>query len=514
MEMFYEKTGSYIYLTKFEGVRFGYILMLGILLAALLPMGSASPVIGNIDDYSKISHGNELTFNWTFYNPDNITYRIEVRYELPSGWSATSSEDSFDLRQGEEHNFYIKIKPGEKPNNGDFSIIFREIPYENPSEQRNATYHGTLTYSPVVEVRSLTFFEELLKDGLGIEIEDKMTAFFVNFILWVLLGMALVFIMDPLLKKAAEKTETPIDDMIIEIIRGPLLIFLAVYGFASSIYILSPSLDTVILVGKTYDVIVILLISWVAYKIFRDVVIYEVKKYSKKTKSQLDDALIPLAEKLGIIVIIFFAFTAVLGYMGVNVTMLVAGMGVLGLVVAFAAQDTLSNFFSGIHLLLDRPFKEGDIIMLETGEYCEVRHVGMRSTKLYNTFDHDMIIVPNNQIAGQKIVNISTPDANFKVRFPIDVSYDSDPDEVKKTIMDVAMSHPNVIKEGDKAPLVRLVDFLDSNIRYKVYLWVDDAMNQWKVEAEMKEKLLKIFREKGIEISYPQHVVRLKKEEQ
>ena len=487
-----------------------YLVLMTILLGTFIQPTYGSPVIGDIDEYHKTSSGEELMFNWTFYNPDNASYRIEVTYSVPSGWSAEVSDRSFDLRKGESHTFWMKMKPESKAENGEFSVTFREIPYENPNSSTERTYGGSVEYSPVIETRSLTFFEEFLKDWLGIEIEDKFTAFFVNFILWVLVGVALVFILDPLLKKAAERTETPIDDMVIEIVRGPLLIFLAVYGFASSIYILSPSLDTVVLVGKVYDIVVILLISWVAYKIFRDVVIYEVRKYSKKTKSQLDDALVPLAEKLGIITIIFFALTAVLGYLGVNVTMLVAGMGVLGLVVAFAAQDTLSNFFSGIHLLLDRPFKEGDIIMLETGEYCEVKHVGMRSTKLYNTFDHDMIIVPNNQIAGQKIVNISTPDVNFKVRFPIDVSYDSDPDEVKKTILEVAMSHPNVIKDGDKAPFVRLVDFLDSNIRYKVYLWVDDAMNQWKVEAEMKEKLLKIFREKGIEISYPQHVVHLK----
>ena len=136
----------------------------------------------------------------------------------------------------------------------------------------------------------------------------------------------------------------------------------------------------------------------------------------------------------------------------------------------------------------------------------------MRSTKLYNTFDHDMIIIPNSDIAGQQIVNISTPDPYFKVRFSMDVSYNSDVDMVKKMILDTAMKHPNVIKTEDRKPFVRLVDFLDSNIRFKLYLWVDDAMNQWKVEAEIKEWLFKEFKEKGIEISYPTHVVYLEKE--
>ncbi len=488
------------------------LLLLTAVILMSVPVADASPVIGEIDEYSKTSNGSDLTFNWTFYNPDNHSYRIEVRFSAPPGWHAELSDTTFDLNSGEAHSFQVVMKPDTSARSGDFFVRFRIIPYNNPENQENISYPGHLEYNPKIEVRSLTFFEEFLKDSFGIEIEDKTLSFLVNVFFWVALGLALVFVLDPILRRAAKKTETMIDDMLIEIIKGPVMAFLIIYGIASSIYILSPSIDIVILVGKIYDVSVILLIAWVSYKVFRDVVIYEVKKYAKKTETELDDALIPLSEKLGVVVIFFLALTAIMGYFGVNVTMLVAGFGVLGLIIAFAAQDTLSNFFSGIHLLLDRPFKEGDIIMLESGEYCEVRHVGMRSTKLYNTFDHDMIIVPNNQIAGQKIVNISTPDANFKVRFTMDVSYDSDPDEVKKIILDVARAHPNVIKDGDKAPFVRLVDFLDSNIRFKVYLWVDDAMNQWKVEAEMKENLFKIFRERGIEISYPQHIVHLEKE--
>ncbi len=493
-------------------MRIHTLLLLTALVLMSVPLADASPVIGEIDEYSKVSSGNDLSFNWTFYNPDNHSYRIEVRFSGPQGWNTEISDVSFDLKSGEEHSLQIVMKPDTSAKSGNFSVRFRAIPYSNPENQENISYFGHVEYSPRIEVRSLTFFEEFLKDNLGIEIGDKTLSFLVNVLFWVALGLALVFVLDPILRKAAKKTDTMIDDMLIEIIKGPVMAFLVIYGIASSIYILSPSIEVVILVGKIYDVSVILLIAWVSYKVFRDVVIYEVKKYAKKTDTELDDALIPLSEKLGVVVIFFLALTAIMGYFGVNVTMLVAGFGVLGLIIAFAAQDTLSNFFSGIHLLLDRPFKEGDIIMLDTGEYCEVRHVGMRSTKLYNTFDHDMIIVPNNQIAGQKIVNISTPDANFKVRFPIDVSYDSDPDEVKKTILEVAMAHPNVIKEGDKAPFVRLVDFLDSNIRYRVYLWVDDAMNQWKVEADMKESLFKIFREKGIDISYPRHIVQLENE--
>ena len=484
------------------------------LLAAILiivPLAQAEVNIGEIDSYSKTSAGQALEYNWTLYNPDNRTYHIEVLCDVPSGWSARVSDASFDLEKGGYRTFTLKLVPGEYAESGNFTVSFREIPYSEPNASIERTFRGSAEISTETP-RTLTLFEEFLHDRLGIYIENRVLAFIVNILFWTGIGVLLFLLIDPAMKRAAKRTKTDVDDMILEIIKGPVAAFLVLYGAASSVYIFAPPKSIAIFVTKIYDISVIILVSWVVYKIFRDIVIIKVRKYAGKTKTQLDDALIPLAEKLGIITIILAAGTAIMGYLGIDITMLIAGMGVIGLIIAFAAQDTLSNFFSGIHLLIDRPFREGDIIKLETGEYCEVKHVGMRSTKLYNTFDHDMIIVPNNDLAGQKIVNISTPDANFKVRFPMDVSYDSDVDEVKRTILEVAMEHPNVIKEGDKAPFVRLVDFLDSNIRFQLYLWVDDAMNQWKVESEIKEELFKRFNQKGIEISYPINIIHLEKD--
>ncbi len=91
----------------------------------------------------------------------------------------------------------------------------------------------------------------------------------------------------------------------------------------------------------------------------------------------------------------------------------------MGLVIAFAAQDTLSNFFSGIHLLLDRPFKLGDVIYMEEGKYWRVLNVGMRSTRLYSIFDHELIIMPNNAVANQKIINVVKPDSKIRKKITL-----------------------------------------------------------------------------------------------
>jgi MscS family membrane protein len=492
-------------------VRYAQIILIALVFMMLVPTAYAEPTIGEIDNYSKTSHGEPIEYNWTFYNPDNYTYRVEVYYDIPLGWSTEASDRSFDLAPGETHSFTLTMTPSEYAVSGNYSVSFREIPYENPNFTEMVVMNGHSTVILTVP-RSMSPFEVILNDMAGIQIENVWVAFVLNIIFWAALGAAIFLIFDPILTALAKKTETEIDDMILGILKGPVFAYMIAWGVVSSIYIFETSTVVVLWTDRIYHIFLIIIIAWVSYKIFRDVVITWARKYASKTDNKLDDALIPLTEKLGIIIIGTGAIAYILQYLGFNLTMMIAGLGMIGLVIAFAAQDTLSNFFSGIHLLLDRPFKEGDIIALSTGEYCEVKHVGMRSTKLYNTFDHDMIIIPNSDIASQKIVNVSTPDPYFKLRFTMDVSYNADVDMVKKTILDNAMKHPNVIKSEDRKPFVRLVDFLDSNIRFKLYLWVDDAMNQWKVEADIKEWLFKEFKDKGIEISYPTHVVYLEKE--
>jgi len=179
----------------------------------------------------------------------------------------------------------------------------------------------------------------------------------------------------------------------------------------------------------------------------------------------------------------------------------------MGLVIAFAAQDTLSNFFSGIHLLLDGPFKIGDIIYLETGEYCRVENVGMRSTKLYSILDHELIILPNNAIANQKIVNIVKPDKKIRKKVEVNVAYGSDLKKVKKILYNAAKSHPNVVDKPKYEPEVRFTGFGDSSINFLVYLWIDQVLNQWKVLSDVRTEIETRFKEENITIPFPQRTV-------
>ena len=139
----------------------------------------------------------------------------------------------------------------------------------------------------------------------------------------------------------------------------------------------------------------------------------------------------PLLDIIGSILIVTFGLTNFLSTFQVDFGVLIAGVGVVGLVIALAAQDTLSNFFSGILLLLDQGFKTGDMIKFED-TYCIIREVGLRSTKIYDIINHVIIIIPNNSLANQNIRNLTKPDRYYRLRIGVGVSYDSDPSKVER----------------------------------------------------------------------------------
>ena len=190
-----------------------------------------------------------------------------------------------------------------------------------------------------------------------------------------------------------------------------------------------------------------------------------------------------------------------------NITVFIAGFGIAGLVIAFAMQDTLANFFAGIHILSDRPFKVGDTILIE-GDYCRVEKIGLRSTWLYNRFDHDIVIFPNKRIAEDKIVNLTEPDQKFKVRVSVGVAYGSDLDKVQKIMIEALESQEGVIVDDtNRKAFVRFQEFGDSSLDFKVIAWIGDIFDQWKIAHDARLQIKRRFAEEGIEIPFPQRVV-------
>ena len=217
----------------------------------------------------------------------------------------------------------------------------------------------------------------------------------------------------------------------------------------------------------------------------------------------------PLLEIIGSLLIIIFGITNFLSTYHVDFGVLLAGVGVVGLVIALAAQDTLSNFFSGILLLLDQGFKTGDMIYFND-TYCLIRDIGLRSTKIYDIVNHVMIITPNNSLANQNILNLTRPDRYYRIRIEVGVSYDSDPDQVEKLLLEVAEQNSDVEQDDPtRMPLVRFQDFGDSSLTFVLVAWINNVIKIRQINSDLHHQVFGKLKDAGVTIAFPQRDVHI-----
>ena len=341
-------------------------------------------------------------------------------------------------------------------------------------------------------------------------LDNNYGRFLLKFVIWVLIAICVLLILDPIIKSATKRTETKIDDIILDIIRKPILILIILYGVVSSLRELELPQTFMYWIDGAYSVGFYLMTIWIGYKIFQGILIQVGHAVTKRTGYQVDKILVPAIHKIGTIIIGFIALGAVMGYMKVDLTMFIAGGMVVSMVIAFAAQDTLSNFFSGIFLILEPKFKEGDMIVLE-GDTYTVKKIGMRTTVLYDLFKHIDVVMPNNKLANEKLINITEPDRKIKDSCSVGVAYGSDPQKVQDILADIVSKHPDIINDDpNREPFTRFSQFGDSSINFKVGFWVRDLDDRFRVVSEINQAIYYRLAKEGIEIPFPQRDLNIK----
>jgi MscS family membrane protein len=161
-------------------------------------------------------------------------------------------------------------------------------------------------------------------------------------------------------------------------------------------------------------------------------------------------------------------------------------------------------------VFIDRPYKIGDYVDLDSGERGEIVEIGIRSTRM-KTRDDILITIPNSIIANSKIINESAPIPHFRVRIPIGVSYGSDIDLVEKTLLEMAANNTNVQK--DPSPRVRFRQFGDSALNFELLCWAKEPALRGQTIHQLNSSIYKKFNEVGITIPFPQRDVHLYKKD-
>ena len=205
--------------------------------------------------------------------------------------------------------------------------------------------------------------------------------------------------------------------------------------------------------------------------------------------------------------IYLISLMTILDLIGIEVSPLVASLGIAGFAIGFAAKDTLGNLLAGFFIMTDRPFKKGDRVEI-AGYLGEIVDIGLRTTKIM-TLDSNVVIIPNSKIISNEVTNYTLPSVRIKVKIPLGVAYGSDVDEVKKIILDVAKK-ADILE--DPAPSVFFREFGESSLNFLLIVWVDTFRIKFGVTDQVNSMLYKEFDKAGIDIPFPCRTVYLKKE--
>ncbi|NPA86486.1 MAG: mechanosensitive ion channel family protein [Candidatus Diapherotrites archaeon] len=304
-----------------------------------------------------------------------------------------------------------------------------------------------------------------------------------------------------LLRRLISLTRTHIDDKLFSAVEKPIwfAILLFLVDQAVSYIYYHPIIHGIFL---TLTVILITLALIRAGKI----VIFELFGPTRflNVDEKIKTTALTVLSNIYTALIIFFAFIYVLSVWGVDITPLIASAGLMGIVLGMALKDPLENLISGILLLMDPPFRVGDIVRV--GDTVgEVKEIGLRNTRIL-TFDGDLVTMPNSSIIKTSVENFHMPSEKVRVRIRVGVSYDSDPEEVKELLLEIARSHPHVLE--DPAPQALFLEMGDFALLFELRAWTT-LPYKMQVLSDLNTAILKTFREKGIEIPYPIQTVLL-----
>ena len=231
-----------------------------------------------------------------------------------------------------------------------------------------------------------------------------------------------------------------------------------------------------------------------------------------KTENRIDDIIFELLARFSGFIILATAIIIALDLLGVNVMPFIAGAGIAGVAIGFAAKDTLSNLIAGILLIIDRPFEVGDRIEVwsapaGTSTWGDVIDIGLRATKIKTT-DNIVIIIPNNEIMLRDIINYTTITEKIRVRINIGIAYDADMQLAKDIILKVADSAAWVAKHPPPAVVVK--KFGDFSVDLQLRVWIDDARKRMRTISYITDGVKTAFDEQGIEIPYPKRDIYIK----
>ncbi|HLO04324.1 MAG TPA: mechanosensitive ion channel domain-containing protein, partial [Symbiobacteriaceae bacterium] len=267
----------------------------------------------------------------------------------------------------------------------------------------------------------------------------------------VILAPVLIWVVRTVGARIAARSKSTLDDRLLVSALRPLRFVVYTVALLYAIQMLHDRIDplsqakTFTTLVKVVQSLVILTVTNLIAAVTKTALDWYLHDLANQSANRrLDHELLPLMRRVASLVFYFIAASIILANFGVNITALVTTAGVASLAVALAAQETLSNMLGGFVILVDRPFRMGDVIQLANGTAGEVIEIGLRSTRI-KLFDGNALVVPNKEMASQSITNLALPTPQAAIRVTIGVDYSTDIERAKAVLLATLKAHPEVL---------------------------------------------------------------------
>ena len=314
------------------------------------------------------------------------------------------------------------------------------------------------------------------------------------FVIGFLLSNLVYFV----LTKIVARTETKYDDLLVERIRSQIFTILIVLGFQVGTARL-PFIDVLVKqwLNRIYTVIYVLAITVILWRLV-DVLVewYKNEVEPKRADPHQADTVLLLLHRFSRVLLIPIAGITLLSLYNINVNALIAALGIGGLAVSLAAQDTLSNVISGIMIMMDQPFRVGDRIEIpKLNTWGDVVDIGLRSTRI-RTSDNRLVIIPNNVISTDQVVNYTYPDPRYRIQIEIAVGYEHDIEKVRQILVDTVSQVGGVISYKPVDALV--VAMGEYTMTFRVRWWIQSYVDTRSMFDRVYTALREALDEAGI----------------
>lgn len=334
---------------------------------------------------------------------------------------------------------------------------------------------------------------------LGISLKDWLNLF-VSLLIFVLFVWLVARLSYYILGKLVDRTSSKYDNLFLEKSRSLIFAFFGVIGLQIAtrrLDFLSPEVKQ--WSNQLYWALHVIIISVAAWRVVDVIIAWYQHEVEPQHEDHEPDNVLPLVQRLVRFLILAVGIIMILSINNINVDVLIAALGLGGLALSLAAQDSLANMISGVILLIDKPFRVGDRVEIqELGTWGDVVDIGIRTTRI-RTRDNRLVIVPNSKISSDQIINYTYPDPRYRIQMDVEIGYGQDVENVRQLIIDSVKGVEGVLLA--KPIEVLYIEMGDAGMIFRVRWWIESYIDTRHIYDRVNTALQHTIDQEGIEMA-------------